>query len=360
MIPFLYDTTEKKFTEGGLGALTDAISCVTTQETNGAYELEMEYPIHGTLWEQITLKRWIYANSQPFRIYKIEKSDDITFKVYAEHSSYLLSYMTFRYILNTGKVTPKDVLASLSDNIVETNPFTFSTLWDDTSCYFNNLGLVTVRQLLCGEEGSILDVFGSGFYTFDKWQVRLKKNVSESPQYVIRTGNNVESFSLTLDDSDLFTAVKPYWKGTNSEGVEERTVLGYGDIVKGTHFDDYPYQYTKLLDCSSAFNTAPTQDQLKEYAEEYLSNNVAKQITNMSFDFDALLIQNMDIRKNLVGNYVKRIERPELNTMVLVDLYPYNIQATARITSITYDVLRDKPTKYKFGYINNLAKIIRK
>ena len=358
MIPFLYETTEKQFLNGGLGALTDAITCTTTQETNGAYELEMEYPIHGLLWEQITQGRWIYANGQPFRIYKIRKTNDIVFKVYAEHCSYLLSYMTFRYILNAGKVTPKDVLKSLSENIVGTNPFTFYTEWNDTSCYYNNLGMVSVRQLLCGTEGSILDVFGSGFYIFDKWSVSLKKNTKEDPQYAIRVGNNIESFSVTLDDSDLMTAVKPYWKGTNSEGAEEKTVLGYGDIVKGEYFENYPYQYTKMLDCSSTFQTMPTQDQLQEYAESYLANNLSKQITNMSFDFDSSIIKNIDIRNNILGHKVKYITRPDLNEMVLVDLYPYNIQATARITSITYYVLRDKPTKYGFGYINNLAKII--
>jgi phage minor structural protein len=360
MIPFLYETTEKNFTNGGLGALTDAITCTITQETNGSYELEMEYPIHGILWEQITPRRWIYANNQPFRIYKITKTNEITFKVYAEHCSYLLSYMTFRYILNADKVTPKDVLKSLSDNIVDTNPFTFDTQWDDTSCYFNSLGLVTVRQLLCGEEGSILDVFGSGFYTFDKWTVHLTKNTKETPQYAIRAGNNIESFSITLDDSDIFTAVKPYWTGTNSEGAEERTVLGYGEIVKGEYFENYPYQYTKMLDCSSAFQSVPTQDQLKEYSEAYLANNISKQITSMTFDFDSSLIQNIDIRNNIVGHKVKTITRPEINDLVLVDLYPYNIQATARITSITYDALRDKPTKYGFGYINNLAKTVKK
>lgn len=38
LIPILYDALEKDFTTNGIGFLTDAVSCIVTEERNGIYE----------------------------------------------------------------------------------------------------------------------------------------------------------------------------------------------------------------------------------------------------------------------------------------------------------------------------------
>ena len=47
MIPSLHVASETNFDTLGLGGLADAISCTVTEERNGEYELEMEYPVNG-------------------------------------------------------------------------------------------------------------------------------------------------------------------------------------------------------------------------------------------------------------------------------------------------------------------------
>lgn len=47
MIPILYRQEETLFQGQGLGRLASALSCVVTEERNGQYELEMEYPVDG-------------------------------------------------------------------------------------------------------------------------------------------------------------------------------------------------------------------------------------------------------------------------------------------------------------------------
>ena len=70
----LYPSAETAFTTNGLGALSDAIFCEVTEERNGAFELEMEYPITGIHYEEIksrcivTAKPNPYDDPQPFRI----------------------------------------------------------------------------------------------------------------------------------------------------------------------------------------------------------------------------------------------------------------------------------------------------
>ena len=79
MKPILFDKTDTTFTTQGLGRLSDAISCRVSEERNGAYELEMEYPIDGIHWSDVQVSRIIVAKPndtsdlQAFRIYRISK-----------------------------------------------------------------------------------------------------------------------------------------------------------------------------------------------------------------------------------------------------------------------------------------------
>ena len=56
MIPLLFSENSTAFTTNGIGRLADAISCVVTEERNGMYELEMEYPIDGQHFEDIAIR----------------------------------------------------------------------------------------------------------------------------------------------------------------------------------------------------------------------------------------------------------------------------------------------------------------
>ena len=47
MIPILYKETETEFSSNGIGAMTDTIRCIVTEERNGMYEAEMVYPVSG-------------------------------------------------------------------------------------------------------------------------------------------------------------------------------------------------------------------------------------------------------------------------------------------------------------------------
>ena len=75
----LYPSIETEFQNNGLGALPDAISCTVTEERNGMYELEMQYPVSGSHYGEIANRAILfckpdpYRDPQPFRIYRILK-----------------------------------------------------------------------------------------------------------------------------------------------------------------------------------------------------------------------------------------------------------------------------------------------
>ena len=88
MIPILYEKSEIDFNSNGLGRLRDCIRCEVTEERNGIYECEFEYPINGLHYKDIILGRIIAVehdesgNVQPFDIYAYSKPINgvVTFK----------------------------------------------------------------------------------------------------------------------------------------------------------------------------------------------------------------------------------------------------------------------------------------
>ena len=108
MIPILYPSTETAFSNHGLGALSDVISCVVTEERNGSYELVMRYPVNGNHFTDITDRCIIYAipspyrSSQLFRIYQMESPMNGIVTIHARHISYDLSGMPLEPFSVTG------------------------------------------------------------------------------------------------------------------------------------------------------------------------------------------------------------------------------------------------------------------
>ena len=91
MKPILYPAGETQFRNNGIGRLSDAVKCIVTEERNGQYELELQYPNTGTHYADIVEERIIAARHddsddiQPFRIYKITRPMNGVVTVNARH-----------------------------------------------------------------------------------------------------------------------------------------------------------------------------------------------------------------------------------------------------------------------------------
>ena len=175
MIPILYEKTETTFTSEGLGRLSDCISCVATEERNGIYEVEFQYPVNGALFDEIQIGRIVacthdeQGDIQPFDIYA--KSEPIngvvTFR--AHHISYRLNEITVKPFTAGSCV---EALSKIDSQSVTTNPFTFWTNKSVTATFMSETPR-KARAMLGGEDNSILDVYGTGEYEFDKFDVKF-------------------------------------------------------------------------------------------------------------------------------------------------------------------------------------------
>ena len=100
MTPILYESTETLFVSNGLGRLQDCISCKVSEERNGIYEIEFDYPINGRNYDKITLGRIVAVTHddtgdiQPFDIVSCSRPINgiVTFR--GVHISYRLNKLT--------------------------------------------------------------------------------------------------------------------------------------------------------------------------------------------------------------------------------------------------------------------------
>lgn len=335
---FLYEQSEKNFTTAGLCTLPDATSCVVTEERNGAYELEMQYPINGIAYSSITARRIIfcrpnpYEREQPFRIYKISKPINGIVTVYAQHISYDLKGIPL------SPFTAENILTALqgfTTYAVGDQPFTFTTD-KTTTANFAVTVPSSARSMLGGTDGSLLDVYG-GEYVFDRYIVALKAARGENHGVEIRYGKNLTDVTQEENISKVATGVYPYWKSMTDDTLvmlPEKTLAAPGT---------YTFSHVVPLDLSTEWDEAPTEEQLRARAQKYMEDNaigVPQVSLSVSFQPLADTVEYKDLAP---------LEEVRLCDTVTV-IYPeLGVSATAKVIRCVYNVLLGRYDKIDIG-----------
>lgn len=352
MLPILFQAGSTSFTTNGLGQLSNTIRCEVTEERNGIYELEMEYPITGIHYSEIVEDRILYvkpndsSSNQAFRIYKVTRPLDGIVTVYAEHISYLLNKIICMPFTASSCT---ETLARIKENST-TNPFTFTSFKSVTGS-FKLEEPKPIRGLLGGEDGSVLSVYGKGEYEFDNFTVNLYVNRGSDNGVSIRYGKNLTELESTTDMSNTYTGIVPYWKKT-VESEEVLVTLPEKAVLSG-HEGEFAYQLLKVVDLSNEFENQPTEAQLRTRAQKYLSDNTGWNInSNIKISFVALW--ETEEYKDIAA-----LEHVNLCDKVTVTYPDLGVDVKAEVITTTYDVLNEKYTSIELGDPKtNLAKQI--
>ncbi len=327
MKPILYAATEREFDTNGIGILADAASCIVTEERNGSYELEMQYPVMGLHYASITYRSLILAKSkpdgepQPFRVYRISRPLGGMVTIYARHISYDLSGVVVPPFSAMGVEGVFDAIAEKA--IPQDSGFTF---WTDKT---STSGVATtvpnsVRSLLGGIRGSILDVFG-GEYEFDRFTVKLWRRRGEDRGVTIRYGKNLTAMEQDANCASVYTAVYPYWTS------EDVTVELPEKIVEAP--GTYDFVRILPLDLTSAFEGQPTPDQLRTSAQYYISdNNVGVPRVSLSLAYTQLDGEKVDLCDTLTVTFAAM-----------------GVNTTAKVIKTVFDVLEDRYSSVEIG-----------
>lgn len=349
MIPVLYEKNETEFVTNGIGRLSEVVSCTVEEVLNGKYELQMQYPVGGKLYDNIKHSAIIYAlpsdgaEEQPFRIYRISKPINGIVTIYAEHISYQLSHVT---------VSPYEAesiagaLNGIKINAADDCPFEF---WTDkgTVADFSLSVPASGRSILGGMEGSVLDVYG-GEYEFDRYKVKLHEHRGRDRGVSLRYGKNITDITQEENISNTITGVYPYWANTSGEYIELPEKVLYADNA-----DNFPFRRTIPLDCSGDFQSAPTVAQLREKGIAYITKSGIG-IPKVSIKVSFVALWQTEEYKDIA-----LLERVKLGDTVSIEFETLNVSATAKVSKTVYDVLKERYEKIELGDAKtNLSKVV--
>ena len=367
MIPILFSPFDRSFTTNGVGRLTECTSCVVTEERNGIYECEFVYPINGTWYNQLLYQGGIvgcihddHHDIQPFVIYRHSDPIDGLVTFNAHHISYELGNVIVEPF---DADTCADALQGFVDHAVTEQRFSF---WTDksVSADFTLDRMANVRELLAGQKGSILDVYGKGEYEFDKYTVKLYVNRGLNRGVTIRYGKNLADINRTYDESSVYNAIAPYW--TDGQGTTVTLPEGYVANTAGV-IKDYPWEYeingavmtdhngtviefrpfnlkAVPMDFSDQFEEQPTEQQLRDAANAYLTNN------EPWIPSDNITVDFVQLWQTTEYENVAALQRVSLCDTVGV-FYPELgvTNASAKVIKIVYNVLTEQYDEMELG-----------
>lgn len=335
MVPRLYKSSETAFTSEGLGRLTDARKCEVTEERNGQYELLLEYPVTGKLMPELTMGRIIWAihddskTGQPFQIYEISRPLQGWVKVRAWHISYALNFVVCKPFTAASSL---EAFEKIPQNIMGTAPytFTFTTSIVKATTFTSDIPK-SVRSLLGGSRGSIIDTYG-GAFEFDKFEVKHYYRGSDNG-VVIKYGKNLTKLDRELDRQNSYNSIVPYW----TDGEE---------IVAGSQVVVKPFQTqgnTVVMDASADFEEKPSQAQLRNWARAKLM------ATDTTKAKDTIKISFVELWQTEEYKHIANLERVRLCDTVTIDYEKGGVQVTAKCIKVVYDALLERYVSMELG-----------
>lgn len=344
MIPIIYESGETAFTSNGLGRLRDCASCDVTEERNGIYECDFEYPVGGANYDLIQCGRIIgvthdeTGDVEPFDIVSYSKPISGVVSFHAVHISYRQRGIVAR---GTNINSLADAFAVLTSSAQPSNPFTYEADFTSTAYASSFDGTPrSVRQFLGGIEGSILDAYG-GEYEFDKFRVILHRSRGQLRDFVIRYGVNLLDYKDDTDYSETYTSCVPYWRG-NDNG-QDITVVGSRVDLGGTAYNGQ--NICASLDLSDKFENAPTTAELETLALNLMrSKQTNLPAQNISVDF--IRLQDMGYEG------LDTLLQCNLCDSIKVEFPRYNMSGTYRIVKTVWDVLADKYDSMELGALS--------
>lgn len=351
MIPVLYNKSETTFTHNGVGLLSEAVKATVTEERNGSYELSLQYPITGHFYSEITegaiIKAKANETSEPqlFRIYKSSKPINGIVTYSAEHISYDLNGIPLLGF-SIKNATPQMALTKAIEGAALPCPFTaysnISTL--------NSTEILTpcsVRALLGGQTGSLLDVWG-GEYEFDNFTVKLYLHRGKDNGVVIEYGKNLKDLKQESNIAECYTHLMPYAVYTvqdESGSSEEKYVYLAEKVIPLTEAEDIGHYKAFIMDFSDRFgdNEEITEEKLRAKATAYAAAaDLGTPKVNITVSF--VQLWQTEEYKNIAP-----LERVKLCDTVTVRFSKLGVAATSKVIKTVYNSLQEKYESVTLG-----------
>ena len=349
MIPILYKPDAKT----KIGWLAEASDCQCTEERNGVFELEFQYPMLGRYAADLVIDRYVKAKpnasaaNQFFHIRKVSKPINGMFTVSCEHISYALSGYPVPTVSASGnaQVAINAILTAAKNQLGKDTGFSVATT-DITLSSSIALTNVSARAALGGVSGSVLDVYG-GEYEFDNHTIKLHKARGKDRGVRIAYGRNMTELKCDIDMDSAYTGIYGYVKNDKVDLHSYKAVTNSSGINAKTLIRDFSSDF-------SGGDSEITQSGLDSAVAAYAAaNDINSPTVSMTVSF-------VDLSQSPEYASFSALESVSLCDTVQIYHKDLNINIKAKVIKTVYDVLRERYTSVDLGSPRaNFADVIK-
>ncbi|RBR60673.1 phage minor structural protein [Enterococcus faecalis] len=347
MIPVIFKPGEKDFTTNGLGRLIDSTRCEITEEANGKYELEMDYPAISRFSDYFENGYQIKAKPndlEEYHIFEIKQTFKDTFTnsivIYAQSRTYKLGNRQVRLVTVDNR-NGAEAMRLIEQNMDE--PCDIKLHSDINTASSTVFEARNVLNCIAGEQGSLLQYWG-GEIKREPFKLSLLRRRGRDNVGTVRYGKDLKGLTIKFDWQSIVTKVLPFAElQSGADGTSQRI---YGDAVKSEYINKYPDVYAQYVQF--------TEEQgVKDLAS--LNKVANKYFTTLYPGSDKPKVSiELEIEKLTDSEEAK--EFAKMRNYNLFDTFTvyhkfYDIDIQTKVTGIVYDALAEKTIKITAGDI---------
>ncbi|WP_162565046.1 phage tail spike protein [Enterococcus faecalis] len=347
LIPVIFKPGEKDFTTNGLGRLIDATRCEITEEANGKYELEMDYPAISRFSDYFENGYQIKAKPndlEEYHIFEIKQTFKDTFTnsivIYAQSRTYKLGNRQVRLVTVDNR-NGAEAMRLIEQNMDE--PCDIKLHSDINTASSTVFEARNVLNCIAGEQGSLLQYWG-GEIKREPFKLSLLRRRGRDNVGTVRYGKDLKGLTIKFDWQSIVTKVLPFAElQSGADGTSQRI---YGNAVKSEYITKYPDVYAQYVQF--------TEDQgVKDLSS--LNKVAGKYFTTLYPGSDKPKVSiELEIEKLTDSEEAK--EFAKMRNYNLFDTFTvyhkfYDIDIQTKVTGIVYDALAEKTIKITAGDI---------
>ncbi|EKO5663159.1 peptidoglycan DD-metalloendopeptidase family protein [Enterococcus faecalis] len=347
LIPVIFKPGEKDFSTNGLGRLVDATRCEITEEANGKYELEMDYPAISRFSDYFENGYQIKAKPndlEEYHIFEIKQTFKDTFTnsivIYAQSRTYKLGNRQVRLVTVDNR-NGAEAMKLIEQNMDESCDIKLYS--DINTASSTTFEARNVLNCIAGEQGSLLQYWG-GEIKREPFKLSLLRRRGRDNVGTVRYGKDLKGLTIKFDWQSIVTKVLPFAElQSGADGTSQRI---YGNAVKSEYISKYPDVYAQYIQF--------TEDQgVKDIAS--LNKVASKYFTTLYPGSDNPKVSiELEIEKLTDSEEAK--EFAKMRNYNLFDTFTvyhklYDIDIQTKVTGIVYDALAEKTIKITAGDI---------
>lgn len=353
----LYDSKCTDFNNNGIASLIDTNKCEVTEELNGEFTIEFEYPRNSKYADKIDNDMIIKVDTggterQLFRIKGYEK-DLTTIKATPQHISYDLIDNALDDVYPQN-LDGNAAINWILDHTQYNHKFTgFSDITKQGTARYVRKNVI---EAIIGDlDNSFINVWG-GEIERNNFNIRMLAKRGTDKGYKIKYAKNLSGIDFSKDDSNIITRLRP---------------IGYDGLLLPEKYVDSPlinnYPHPKIGEIEysdiklkeneedeEGFDTLEQcyQELRKRANQEFTDNNIDKPTINAKVDF-------IDLSKTTQYKDYKILTDVKLGDTVYISLD--NMLISVRVIKTVYDALLHRFTSLELGefkdnYITNTDK----